>query len=347
MRRVLGTAAVVALVATSVHLSRSVGSESTPAPEQIVLAPAPVQSPASTGNDDAEAPPDPFASTPLAASAAHVAALRKRLAKSGLRGAEPDGAIVVGADGRLHPDRALRRLFDWYLALSGELPLVDIRTLLGADVRDTHGDTIATGVLALFDRYLDLQRAMAAIAPELDGHTRLDALRALRRQWLGASAEAMFGDEEAALSRSLDRLALLGDPRLSDTERGALAAELDAMLPDTERALREEIAVASLADEQSRQFETLGTDAATRRDERADLFGEAAADRLAALDAERAAWDSRLSDYVRERDALRNSGLEAATRDARLAQLRARSFAENELRRVDALDAVGALPPGG
>lgn len=349
-RRVLATASAIAAVAIAVFVLCPAVPEHVPAPLPTSATPASTASTTASdsgGDNTTLATPGPPAIQQPAPSAAHIAALRDRVARSGLRDAEADGAVTFAAGGQVQPDRALRRLFDWYLALSGELAPADIRTLLAADLADRHGDAIAAEVLALFERYLDLQRAAATLDPRLDDHARLARLHALRRHWFGDAAEAMFGEEEADLARTLDRMALLSDPGLSDTERAALAAELDATQPATVRAAREAATVATLADEQSRQFDALGTDPATRHEERADLFGETAANRLAALDAERATWDGRVSDYLRERDALRNSALDPATRDAQLAQLRERSFAEHELRRIDALDAIDALPPGG
>ena len=346
-RHVLATAGGMAVVAIVIFLFRPAVPEPAPAPLPRAAAQAVSSAPPDSGGGSTLAPPARAAIQTSTPFTARIAALRERLANSGLRDAEADGAVTFTPGGQVQADRALRRLFDWYLALSGELAPADIRALLAADLAERHGDAIAAEVLALFDRYLDLQRAAATLDPRLDDHARLAELHALRRQWFGDAADAMFGEEEADLARTLDRMALLSDPSLGDDERAALAAELDAAQPAAERAAREEATIATLADEQSRQFDALGTDAATRHEERADLFGDTAADRLAALDAERAAWDSRVSDYLRERDALRNSTLDAATRDAQLAQLRERSFAEHELRRIDALDAIGALPPDG
>lgn len=346
-RRPLAVAGGLAAVAIAVFVLRPTVPEIVPAPLPTASMPAvpATRSDAARGSI-ARFPAQATVPQP-ATSAAHLAVLRERLARSGLRDAEADGAVTFTPGGQVQPDRALRRLFDWYLALSGELAPADIRTLLAADLAERHGDAIAAEVLALYDRYLDLQRAAAALDPRLDGHARLIELQALRRQWFGDDADAMFGEEEADLARTLDRMALLSDPNLGDTERAALAAELDAAQPPAERAARDAASIATLADEQSRQFDALGTDAATRHEERADLFGDAAADRLAALDAERATWDHRVAEYQRERDALRNGPLAPAAREAELRQLRERSFAEHELRRVDALDAIDALPPSG
>lgn len=285
---------------------------------------------------------------PVDTEDAKLTELRARFDQSGQRGSTPDGALHLDAAGRVIADADLRRLFEWYLALTGEFSLPDIRSLFAADLRETHGDTAAADALALFDRYLGLRNATVRIDGRLDSRAYLDALIALRRQWFGADADAMFGAEETAQADSLDRLAILMNPTLDSAERAARLAEIEARQPIDELEARTQFTDAELASEQTQQLDAIDAAPATRHAERADLFGDDAATRLAALDAERAAWQQRIDDYIRARDALRNdTALDPASRATQLATLRERSFAEHERRRIDALDAIGALPPGG
>lgn len=280
-------------------------------------------------------------------STAQRDAVLARVAASSLRGTEPDGAVHLDAAGRVIADSDLRRLFDWHLALSGELSIDEIRLLLDTTLRARHDTPVVEDALALFDRYLALLRATADLDRSLAPDAYLAARQRLRREHFGdTAANAMFGDEETARQQTLDRIALLSDPTLDAAERAALAADLDATLSDEERAARE-LASAAVADEQSRSFDADGTDASTRAARRTELFGTDAAARLATLDAERAAWDARVAAYHRDRAALdADRTLSTAARDAQLAALRERSFAEHEQRRVDALDRIGTHLPG-
>lgn len=276
-----------------------------------------------------------------------LATLQARLATSSLRGAEPDGTVVFDASGAPIADADLRRLFEWYLSLIGEFTLPQIRTLLAHDLATRHGDTASHRVLALFDRYIGLRDATSRLDANLDQHAHFEALVALRRTWFGADADVMFGAEEAALSLTLDRLALRTDPTLDADERAALDAALDAALPADERTARADATIAADIDAATRAYDTAGTDAATRHADRSTRYGEDAATRLAALDAERAAWQHRIDTYQRARAALAaDTTLDAATRATRLAALRDHSFAEHERRRIEALDAIGALGGG-
>jgi lipase chaperone LimK len=297
---------------------------------------------------------DPTPPAPVARAAARqpspdrIALLRDRLARSSLRGTTRDGDIGFDERGALHVDAALRRAFDWYLSLSGEFDPDAIRDLLHADVVDAQGEAAAQQVLLWFDRYVGLRAELAATALSSDTATRLAQVSAARRRWFGAAADAMFGDEHTEVAHTLQRRAILADDSLDAAQREARLDALDAARPPTARESERDATAALLVEEQGRQFEHLGLDAATRHAERAALWGEAAADRLAQLDRERSAWDARIAAYQRERDALaRDARLDAAARAQAITALRERSFGPEERVRIEALEAIGALRPGG
>ncbi len=252
-----------------------------------------------------------------------------------LRGAELDGHLHQDDAGRLVEDRELRRLFDHLLAGQGEVGLAALRERLRAHALEVGGEALARQALDAFERYLDYLRSEAELDPAgiADLGQRLDALTALRRRLLGDElAEAFFGEEERYARDALARMAG-GEGLVDAPEAERWRAERSAAT-EHQRAL-----------EQTEQFEHLDLPPAQRHAERAALYGEAAADRLAALDAERAAWQQRLDDWRSKRERIESDPrLDAAARERALqAELDAR-FDPAEQRRVRALD---ELPPGG
>ena len=279
--------------------------------------------------------------------AAPLEALLARLQHSSLRGVEPDGELSFDSAGRLRADAGLRRMFDHFLSLTGEFAEAEITALLLEHVRRRNGADAAAQVAEAFGRYLALRHelASAALSPALA--ERLTQLQAARRRWFGTEATAMFGEEEAQVAHTLARQALLQDATLSDAERITSLAQLEAQRPAAVRDTERRATAAVLAEEQTRQLEQLGVDAATRDAERRALWGPEAAQRLAVLDAERAAWQRRVTDYAAARDQLLGDPrLGAAVRDRALAALRAARFDAQERLRIEALDAIGALPGG-
>lgn len=319
--------------------------------KQEAPAPAPrseLQTPAVAAAPQPLPAPDEATAAAPAVATHPDADLLQRWQHSSLRGTEVDGGVQLDAAGRLLLDLDLRRLFDHFLSLTGEFSEGEIRRLLELQVEASHGAAVAAAVLAAFDRYLGLRNALAALPPSDDLAQRFAALQRLRREWFGDAAEAMFGEDEAHTAYTLERLALLRDAELDEAEREARLADLDATRPPAVLESQQSTVSALLAEEQTRQLDALGADAAERHAERSALWGEDAADRLAALDRERGLWDQRIADYVRQRDRLASDPrLDAAARAAAIESLRRRSFADNERVRVESLEAINALPPGG
>jgi lipase chaperone LimK len=275
-------------------------------------------------------------------------ALLQRWQRSSLRGAEIDGAVSLDSAGRLRLDADLRRLFEHFLSLSGEFTDAEIRQLIALQVEASHGGAVSAAVLDAFDRYLGLRNASAGLPADGSVEERFAALQRLRREWFGEAADAMFGADEAHTAYTLERMALLRDTELDETTRAARLAELEAGRPEQARQDQQSAVSALLAEEQTRQLDALGASDAERHAERSQLWGEDAADRLAQLDQDRAQWDQRIADYVRQRDQLANDPrLDAAARTAAIEALRQRSFVGTERVRVESLEAIDALPPGG
>jgi lipase chaperone LimK len=260
--------------------------------------------------------------------ASPVPSLQQRLQRSSLRGSTVDGRLQLGPDGRLRMDAELVRFFEYHLALLGEFELGDIRALLAEHVQKSLGSAAVPSVLAAFERYLGLRQALGALPPGLSLQDTLRERVSLERQWFGEDAEAMFGEERAHDARTAARLEVSGGvPEGVDRPAPAAAQERDARS-------------ALLAEEQTRQFDALGLSQTERQSERTALWGAAAAARLDALDAERAAWEARLDSYADERDRLRDEGAASATD---LEALRQRNFDALERMRVEALERAGAL----
>lgn len=275
-------------------------------------------------------------------------AWKSELSQTSLRDADIDGALHFGPDGRLRPDADLLRRFDFFLALSGERSDADIRRLLLASIADQYGPVAAAEAAAWFDRYLGLRAELAAQLGEADLTRDLAAIERAQRRWFGDHAEAMFAAENDYRAIAAERMRLQRDTQLSEADRAALEAELDARLPEAVRDDLQQSANVELAHGQTRQFEQQGLSEAQRRSEREALFGADAAQRLAELDRQRATWDQRVADYVRQRDQLQTRAWrDASQQQAALANLRNSLFSGPDLRRVESLEAVGQLPPGG
>lgn len=283
----------------------------------------------------------------VATTAPHRLASDLPPAPPSLAGSEPDGGATLDRAGRLHPDSALRRYFDWHRAGVGELDESEIRLRLQAGLAARLPAGALAEALALYDRYLDYLAASDRLPFEADPLRQLDQLRRLRRALLGdAIAAAFFESEELALEARLLRRQIADDRGLDDAERQDRLAALDAALPVELRVPVEQQAVVE-AEQLSDEYEASGVPPEQRRQERAALYGDAAAQRLAALDAARLDWQRRLDQFNAQRARLQGDPrLAEAERAERLRRWMAEHFDPIEQRRLQALLDDGLLDPG-
>lgn len=277
------------------------------------------------------------------------AAGRARDRPHSLRGTRTDGGLVTDADGHFVPTLDARRLFDYFLTATGEISNDTLRTRIQQEIARRLQPAAAREATALLDRYLVYRErvrtlATAAVPDDGDLDIRLATLMALRREVLGPdAAEAFFSDEEADARRLLEARRIEADPSLSAEER---AAHVEAIFHDAEAELpadvREARAAARLATTlrgAEAEIRARGGDDAEVAAVRERLVGPAAAERLAELDRQRSAWQTRVDAFRAARDRIqRDPSLTPDARTTAVSRLLDESFTAPERRRIEALD---------
>jgi len=269
-----------------------------------------------------------------------------------LRGTRVDGGLVVDADGRFVPTIDARRLFDYFLAGTGEMPDVALRARIVAEIGRRLSPDAARDAIALLDRYLAYRervRLLATGGTPADGDldARLATLEALRRETLGPdAADAFFAEDEANARRVLEVRRLTADTTLSPEERvarvEALYATLEADLPVETREARAAGRLATALRDAEDEIRTNGGGPAEVQALRERLAGPEVAARLADLDARRAAWRARVDDFRKERDRIAADPTLDAAAKADSAERLLDGFTTSERKRLEALDRLAA-----
>ena len=264
-----------------------------------------------------------------------------------LEGTEVDGWLGVDDDGHLVVTPGARWFFDYFLSATGEESPQQIRARIVAEITKRLPAAGAQEAIDLLDRYLAYRervRALQASGAPNDAQQRLAQLHDIRRETFGdASAAALFGEEEQMQSVDLQRRQLLSDQTLTPEERERSVEALEQQLPAAARQARSEATTLLHLQADEQQLREAGGSADDIHALREQRFGAEAADRLDALDGERAAWLRRLDDYRSARQKI--EGDAALTPDARaraIEALRAERFTPEERLRVAALDTVQA-----
>ncbi|KGF79624.1 hypothetical protein IA69_23505 [Massilia sp. JS1662] len=257
-----------------------------------------------------------------------------------LQGTRPDGAVHVASDDSIVADAQLIELFDYYLSTVGEKSPAAVRAEIERELDRTLRPAAAAAAKRVLTRYIAYRQALAGLQNDrrLAGpdaaalKRRLNALRSLRAQYFSQrEIAAIFGREDAANADALARMEIRDDRNLSAQQKQARLAALDAGLPADVRAAREATLKIVRVQEEAERLRAGGAGEEDVFRLRAEAFGADAAQRLADVDREEAAWKRRIDAYLAERRALHD--------EASVAALRNRMFSEDEQRRLGAYEA--------
>jgi len=334
-RRTLAIGGAAALV-----LVGGIAWRSLPAPG---ARPVPGAANRTAGGPLAAAPAVPRPAKPAAPEADEIAP--PAALPGSLEGTEPDGAVEADASGHLIITIELRRLFDHFLAASGEESVATMRARIIDVLHARLPDVAAAEAIAILDRYLAYRdAARRLVPPSSDLVAGLDQVHDLRRKMFSpAVVQAFFADEEAATYAALARRDVLTDTTLAPAERERRLTEIDARTPPAVLAAR--AAATAPLNELNREAQLRAAGASDQEiaAARTAALGADAAARLADLDRAHAAWDARLAQFRAARAAmLADPALGDAERQRRIDDLLARSFTESERRRVEVLDRIAS-----
>jgi lipase chaperone LimK len=303
-----------------------------------------------------DAPDTPVASQPQAAKGAFIGSAGGEPSTTGAPAPEladtqaPDG-LQVDARGHLIVEAANRAVLDYFLDVPASLPEAQRVSMAEAHLRAKLITPALAEAQSLLQRYLAYRKAAAQSGatsrnkpsleqvqqrPELIATLRqqLSDRSALRRQYLGADvAQAWYGDDDAMDAAAIDRVAVMADPSLTQEQRAARIAAIDASLPaSVQQARRDASAPLKLAADMETWTKQGMSEAEMRQRLSARGVDNLVADRLIQGNRE----------DTRERDRINAfAGLSDADRAAQIAQLRQQTFtASHELLRAQALDGL-------
>ena len=282
---------------------------------------------------------------PRAADAAPATDARP-LAATSLAGTTPDGAATATAADALVLDPALIRLFDYYLTTVGERPIAAIQSQVEHDLDGRLAPRAARQAKDLFARYVQFKTALEAQRPAGPVGRSVDMLRnglrmmlALRATYFNdAESQALFGPQDAEASAALARMDIEQDPTLTDAQRRERLAALDARLPASVRADREAPLAVVHLEEAAQQIRAHGGSEDDVYRMRAAATSPEAANRLADVDREVAAWKARIADYQSQRGTVLTAPGSDADHAAAMSALRNRLFTPDEQRRLAAYE---------
>ncbi|WP_041055284.1 lipase secretion chaperone [Vibrio owensii] len=229
--------------------------------------------------------------------------------------------------------------FEYSLSSLGEQSLEEIK----ANVKAGESQTNSLGISAeLFETYLAYKEALSKLEPFEGNSLSLMELEQLNNAILSMQSEfftdeqiAQLFDEENRLRQlAIDKLAIQETELDADSQQQMLEENLASQPEYIQQSERNNALVIELnqTSEMSVQEKYLA---------RVDLVGEEGAERLQALDEQRASFNASLNEYLEKRaEIINNDFLGEEEKKTEIAGLRQQSFGQNQWRRVEALERI-------
>lgn len=274
-----------------------------------------------------------------------------------LEGTVMQQALAVDEQGDLRISNDLKRVYDYFLSTIEEEDLSIIINRI-EEYLDYHLDEPALSQAktnmnqyialkkALFDFEVERTESIKAImeqSGDIKGEAyltllkqQLDAQRDLRSLHLSPDThDAFYGEEEVYDSYSLSRMEVKANKSLSAEEKQIRLAEIDAQAPHEIVESRRESQITDILKEKTQALKDAGASQQDVKALRTEMLGEEAAERFDALDQERANWNSRITDYLKSREAiLSNEGLSKEAKQEQINTMRQNDFDLREQIRV-------------
>jgi len=240
----------------------------------------------------------------------------------------------------------LKSMFDYYLSTQGERALPEIRKEVESQLAARlHGRSLQDA-RDFFHRYLAYLGSLAEagkLKPASEDvvvqmRDRLQWLRQLReRHFQPQEIRQLFAATDAMDQMILQRMSIQRRQDIPVSEKQRLLAELEQTLPADLQAARQQATKHLVLSDAERQLREQGASPAQLQAMRTSIAGPEAAQRLAAMDAEEAAWQGKLKQWQREREQLvKDAGLSDLQRQQAQQALEQQLFSENERKRLAA-----------
>lgn len=252
-----------------------------------------------------------------------------------LEGTQIDCALTATAAGQLVLNSNIRNCFEYFLTQMGEKTLAVIDQQVRQHLEKILPTTAAQQATDLWQRYIKYREAEASIKvttktsdPE-HLQTVFNALSQLRQQYFKPNEiEALFGDEVTYNQYTIDRINIMENKALNANQKAQQLKQRFAQLPPDLQQNMQEISKLQDLRELTQQLKDNNGNKAQLRQMREQLVGAEAADRLEQLDQTRANWQSRIDNYLVQRDSILASKQADQDKQAAIDALRTRQFSD-------------------
>ena len=271
-----------------------------------------------------------------------------------LKGTDKDGAYPTDDQGNLLMSAAIKERFEYFLSTLGEFPLESVLQMVRDDIELSLQSPAKEQALKLFDDYIAYKYSLAELEKSMDAaqdyeindierfRMQLERLRDKRREYLAQdTVDAFFGFDEMYDDFMLARLEIQNSSQLTKQEKLEQIKSLEDSLPEAVKDMRDDSQKVSQAFKVSESMREEGANDEEVFDYNSQQFGQEAAVKLQDLNDQRAAWKSRVENYLKKKSNIEmNENLDFQQQQESIAELRGQHFSETEIKRLPAFEII-------
>lgn len=249
-------------------------------------------------------------------------------------GTEVNCQLSVDAANRLIVNEPVKNCFEYFITQYGEKDIQQIQASFLSFIQKSYQDPALGQIRDLWTRYLDYRQDLSELQtpnsnPESAAYYQgiYDQTQNLRKKYFSKhEIEGLFGPENTYHQYTLDRLRILENKKLSETEKARQLSALFDNLPESWKENLEQIATLDNLRKLTKDLKARNASAQELRQMRMNLVGAEATQRLETLDSERSAWKDRVSSYLGQRDQILKSGMGDNAKQQAIQNLKAQQF---------------------
>jgi len=251
-----------------------------------------------------------------------------------------------------------KNCFEFFITQYGEKKIDQINQDFNAYIKQNYLNPAQSQILNLWNRYLQYRTQLPNMAPSSTSSNNqiqdflavFNNLQKIRKQFFSNNEiEGLFGEENTYYLYTLKRMEILADKYLSEQDKAKKLQDLFKNLPENWQENLEQLNKLEDLQQLTSDIKARGGSHEEIRQMRLNLVGSAATERLENLDVQRRDWNTKVNQYLLERDAIKKNHLKNVSRDKALQQLKEKYFiSPNEQLRIETFEHIhdqgGTLP---
>ena len=246
--------------------------------------------------------------------------------------------LTTDAANRLIVNEATKNCFEFFITQLGEKNLDQIKADFIKFSQNSYSDPLKSQLIDLWGRYLQYRENLGDLqAPSFSKDDAryyqaiLNSTQSIRKKFFSNyEIEGLFGVEDVYNEYTIKRMEVMDNAKLSAQEKAQKLKELFNNLPEDWKENLQQVTQLDDLRQLTAEIKARGGSAEELRQMRTNLVGAEATTRLEKLDVQRGDWKNRVNQHLNQRDAIMNSNMSDAAKQAAVQKLRQQNFNQSQ-----------------